>query len=135
MGNDLALLLFGILSAGIGWWRFRVYQRLNKVGKRVQGTIVDFSRTVDQHGNASYAPIVSFQTLTGEAVQAMASGLAHSTPNALGQQIPVRYDPARPSEFEIDTTSAKAGSLAFLAVITAVGVALIIAAFLQAARG
>jgi hypothetical protein len=72
-------------------------------------------------------PVVEFRTRSGEQVRARTSEGGSPPPARVGDQVPVRYDPANPSTVEIDTIMGRGTFLPAGAAL--VGLALIVFAF------
>lgn len=111
--------MFGILSS----------RRLARNGQRVTGTVVAVQRTSGADG-ATYRPVLGFRTLDGQdmRVTAKTSGRPPT-----GKQVPVVYDPRRPTNAEIDTWAGRGTPL--LVIITGLGVCLLGYALFMLAAG
>jgi hypothetical protein len=132
------LLLVGLVFAAVGVYGSRRQILLRRKGKRVTGTVTRIDKQWDAGGgpgNAggySYWPVLGFQTLAGQQIEARSrTGNSTLGPVNLGVKVgqPVRviYDPANPSEAEVDTFSAQATAMLLPLFCAAVGIGLVVA--------
>lgn len=139
------ILLFGLLFTAAGGVAVRSNRRLAKRGQRVQGTVVDLRWSASgglpaQPGSGMSAgpqgifyPVLSFRTLDGEDVQAVAREGGMPAPARKGQQVQVLYDPANPQVAEIDTVAGR-GTIP-IAVVLLAGIGLIVYSIFYLAGG
>lgn len=126
-------LLFGLVFAAVGGYMLRATLHVTRVGKRVQGTIVDYAVNRDGRGNITYNPVVSFRTVEGEDMVAE-SRFGSSSRGRTGRQVPIKYDPDKPSDFEIYTAGGVGSNVFFGLLSTGIGVGVVIFTIVHAAR-
>ncbi|HSN91029.1 MAG TPA: DUF3592 domain-containing protein [Anaeromyxobacteraceae bacterium] len=96
-------LLVGLAGVGgAGWWAFTVHDFTSRAAV-TSGTVVEVRRS-GRSRRSAYRPVVRFHLPSGQPVVFRESTGSNPPSYRVGEQVEVRYDPARPSD-------ARAGSL------------------------
>lgn len=72
---------------------------------RAEGTVVAHAPGRSSDGDLTYAPVISFRTPEGQAVEFKSQTSSNSPYPAVGETVEVIYNPQRPSEAEINSFS------------------------------
>jgi hypothetical protein len=125
----MAVIIFGLVFAGVGIYGIVSSRRLWRRGVRTTGSVVDLERRVDPGAGPGvvYFPVLEFSTADGEQMRAVSKT---SGQPPVGKQVPILYDPANPGVAEINTFMGRGTWLAVLA--AAVGLALIVGGIMHA---
>ncbi|WP_055478305.1 DUF3592 domain-containing protein [Sphaerimonospora mesophila] len=120
-------LILSLTGAGmmIYAWNFR------RRAQRAEGQVVRLRQgRRARSGGALYYPIIRFTTAYGRQVEAEAPFGTNPPPALRGQQVPLLYDPARPTRVRIDNTVGRGmlhGLICLVSGITAVAIGVAIA--------
>jgi len=134
------LIIVGVVFAAVGVYGSRRQFLLRKKGQRVTGTVTRIDKQWDPGGGGpdnaggtwSYTPVLSFQTLAGQQIET-SSRIGNSSIAGFsvgvkeGQQVRVIYDPADPSDAEVDTVSAQSAAMLLPLVAAVVGIGVFVA--------
>jgi hypothetical protein len=132
------LILVGLVFAAVGAYGSRRQILLRRKGQRVTGTVTQIDKEwmpgggPDNTGSYTYTPVLSFQTLAGQHIETKSS-VGNSSVGGVsigvkvGQSVRVIYDPANPSEAEVDTVSAQATAMLLPMLCGVVGIGLAVA--------
>jgi Protein of unknown function (DUF3592) len=106
--TTVVLVLITVVAAatliGVLWSVMRVLvaeranSRLRRDGVMTTGTVIDNTMTSTAQRRLLFAPVVAFQTVTGQAISAPAQQQS-ATSWARGSTVQVCYDPATPETF------------------------------------
>ncbi|MEU6410495.1 DUF3592 domain-containing protein [Microbispora sp. NPDC046933] len=110
-------LVFGLIGGGITM-NAREFRRR---AQRTRGLVVGLRASRSDDGT-SYYPTIRFTTIHGQQVEAETTYGSNPPPARPGEEVPVLYDPARPTRIRIDSA---AGSGTLLGgIFLAVGIVL-----------
>jgi hypothetical protein len=132
------LFLAGLVFAAVGVYGSRRQLLLRRKGQRVTGTVTRIDRQWDPGGGPNnpggyvYYPVLDFQTTDGQHVETRSSVGGSNREGAVGQPVPVIYDPANPSVAEVGTFGAQATALLLPLICAAAGIGLLIAGIVTA---
>jgi hypothetical protein len=118
MDQKLLVIFSGAISLCIVLYYFIKRERIHKHGSNVTGEIIGFHTDSD---GSKYA-IIRFKTLSGEIIEKK----YHATvgfKTKMGDQVPIVYNPARPTNFYINNYWERLIILLSIAIIIAVSLA------------
>ena len=104
--EQAVLLVFGVLALIFGGIGAAI--ALSVVNERAwmvhtEGSIVDLLRERDSEGGTLYRPVFRFTTTAGQAYEVASDMRSNPPSHEIEQRVPVRYDPANPSQAKLDT--------------------------------
>jgi hypothetical protein len=99
----LVLLAIGGLLVSRGWRRWSAVRAIQTAGAPVLATVVD-NQFVGGGQTMRFSPVLSFVTADGREITAAAKAVGYRS-FLPGTTMPIRYDPANPSEVIIDGES------------------------------
>lgn len=98
-------LAFGLLSGGIGaGFALNTYS-FYQTAVETEGTVIEMVERRDSEGDVSYAPRVRFETNEREDITFTSSMSSNVFLHSVGDEVPVSYDPERPSRAKINTAA------------------------------
>jgi hypothetical protein len=103
--GSLFLLVFGLVGlifGGIGAYVTVNTLREQARDARTTGTIVDMVQSRDSDGDRMYRAVFQF-TVDGKTYEIRSSKASNPPQYELEQRVPVRYNPADPSQASLDT--------------------------------
>lgn len=100
------LLVFGVLALVFGGIGAAIALSVTNERARMvhtEGGIVDLLRERNSKGETLYRPVFRFKTADGQAFEIKSDVRSNPPSYELEQRVPVRYDPANPSQAKLDT--------------------------------
>ena len=107
----LLLLVLGLAEIALGSYGLRRRHGLARAPE--PGTIVDVERHFTGKSDA-YFPVLSFRTLDGADVRALAPQGRLFTPHTIGKPVIVVYDPVKPARAYIESPGLRYSGIAFI---------------------
>ncbi|MEZ0070688.1 DUF3592 domain-containing protein [Planotetraspora sp. GP83] len=101
----LILGLIGVVFALIGGGLTISARDFRKRAQRVQGEVVRLRPSRSSEGGTVYYPTVRFTTVYGQRVEAECPFGSSPPPAMPGDQVPILYDPAKPTRVRIDSAT------------------------------
>lgn len=128
----LPLLVVAILAAGFAAFSFLAKRAVYRRWHRTEGEVIELiQRDGHDSGTATFLPRISFRTASGETSEFVPSSSSFPAP-AIGEKVPVRYDPGSPMDATIDRFGSR--HLAEVIVFAAGMTVVVIYMFQRAAR-
>lgn len=104
--EQILLLVFGVLGLIFGGVGAVIAVSVANERARMtttEGGIVDLLPERDSDGDTLYRPVFRFMTAGGQAYEVKSDMRSNPPSFELEQRVPVRYDPANPSQAKLDT--------------------------------
>ena len=95
--GPLAFFLFGLLFFAAGSGMTMRQRTLEKQGVEAQGVVVDLEENYDSDGS-TYAPVVQFQTNSGQSIEFVSSYSSSPPAYDVGKNVTVVYPPDNPAD-------------------------------------
>lgn len=97
-----AILFFmGMVFGGIAGYLYWQEANLKQAGGQAEGTVIGLSESSDEDGTA-YAPVVTFRTGSGRAIEFKSTFYTSPASYQVGQKVTVLYDPEAPENAKIE---------------------------------
>ena len=96
------LLIFGIGLIGYAVQMMQVTNRLAEGGVKTTATLVEIKKTTDINGMDMYQPIFEFADTSNQMIRHHYDQMSSPPTWAVGQKIPVVYNPRNTAEVKLD---------------------------------
>lgn len=128
-------VLFGLVFLGVGWLISSHETERQRTALHASGEVIENAEFLDPEMDRNrpeavmYAPRLRFTTASGQSFEFLSTTRTRPARYAVGERVPVLYDPARPSEASIESSDATG------AVFTGVGIFVLVIAGVLTAFG
>jgi hypothetical protein len=99
----LVILLPTLLLVVLGVYSYHLGRTFEQRSISIQGRVVSLQSSEDENGRALYTPLFTYTDAAGVVRQGRSNSSSSAPGYAIGDPIPLRYDPQNPSDIRVDS--------------------------------